>query len=317
MEHSKFGTTLSNPNKVNKTKSRKIDKMVRAGLKLVTILSASIIFFIIFFIAQRGIKPFIGYGGLNVSLSSFLTGNTYFQLPNVYGIGFVILNTLIVVFFAVLISAPIGVLTALFISRMMPKPFNGVFLVIVEMLASIPSIIYGVFGAGFITKMVNGLASLLGMQTAGGLSGLSVILVLAMMILPTITLMSVTSINAVNRDIELGSMALGATDTYTFFKISLPVAKSGIFAGIILGVGRALGEATAVSMVAGNAGTGPNINLFDTTRTLTSSMLLGLKETTGLDYDIRFSIGIVLIMVILISNMALNYVKKKVGRKYV
>jgi phosphate transport system permease protein len=138
-----------------------------------------------------------------------------------------------------------------------------------------------------------------------------------MMILPTITLMSVTSINAVNRDIELGSMALGATDTYTFFKISLPAAKSGIFAGIILGVGRALGEATAVSMVAGNAGTGPNINLFDTTRTLTSSMLLGLKETTGLDYDIRFSIGIVLIMVILISNMALNYVKKKVGRKYV
>ena len=132
----------------------------------------------------------------------------------------------------------------------MPKPFNGVFLVIVEMLASIPSIIYGVFGAGFITKMVNGLASLLGMQTAGGLSGLSVILVLAMMILPTITLMSVTSINAVNRDIELGSMALGATDTYTFFKISLPAAKSGIFAGIILGVGRALGEATAVSMVA-------------------------------------------------------------------
>ena len=70
-------------------------------------------------------------------------------------------------------------------------------------------------------------------------------------------------------------------------------------------------------MVAGNAGTGPNLNLFDTTRTLTSSMLLGLKETTGLDYDIRFSIGIVLIIVILISNMALNYVKKKVGRKYV
>lgn len=315
MEHLNSGKTLSRQNK-NKIKSKHIDKTVKASLAFITVLSASIIFFIIFFITQRGVKPFVGYGTDNVNLWTFLTGGTYFRLPNIYGIGFVVINTLIVVLFAVLISAPIGVLTALFISRIMPRPINQIFLIIVEMLASIPSIIFGVFGAGFITKMVNGLATTLGMQTAGGLSGLSVVLVLAIMILPTITLMSVTSINSVDKQVELGSMALGATKTYTYFKITLPAAKSGIFAGIILGVGRALGEATAVSMVAGNAGTGPNLNLFDTTRTLTSSMLLGLKETTGLDYDIRFSIGIVLIVVILLSNFILSYVKKKVGSIY-
>ena len=93
----------------------------------------------------------------------------------------------------------------------------------------------------------------------------------------------------------------------------LTSAKSGIFAGAILGIGRAFGEATAVAMVAGNKLFGPTFNLFDITRTLTSTMLAGLKETTGLDYDIRFSVGLVLMAVILISNLVLNLIKKKVG----
>ena len=93
----------------------------------------------------------------------------------------------------------------------------------------------------------------------------------------------------------------------------LASAKSGIFAGAILGIGRAFGEATAVAMVAGNKMFGPTVNLFDTTRTLTTTMLSGLKETSGLDYDIRFSAGLVLMAVILLSNLLLNLVKKKVG----
>lgn len=109
-------------------------------------------------------------------------------------------------------------------------------------------------------------------------------------------------------------MALGATTTQTNFRVVLTSAKSGIFAGLILGLGRAFGEATAVSMVAGNAMIGPTLNPFDTTRTLTSTMLAGLKETQGLDYDIRFSVGIVLMAVILLTNLGIHYVKDRIGR---
>ena len=152
-----------------------------------------------------------------------------------------------------------------------------------------------------------------GFQSAGGLSGLAASIVLAMMIIPTITMISVTSINAVKEDQILGSLALGCSKTETNFKVVLRSAKSGIFSGIILGVGRALGEATAVSMVIGNAGMGPNFNLFDISRTLTSTMMLGMHETSGLDYDIRFSVGVMLIVIILITNLLLNLVKRKIG----
>ena len=161
--------------------------------------------------------------------------------------------------------------------------------------------------------MVVALAGTFGMTTAGGNSLLAVILLLAIMIFPTITSMSITAISSVDRALEEGSLALGATKTQTNFKVVLIAAKSGIFAGAILGIGRAFGEATAVAMVAGNKMFGPTFDLFDITRTLTSTMLSGLKETTGLDYDIRFSVGLVLMVVILVSNFLLNLAKKKVG----
>ncbi len=123
-----------------------------------------------------------------------------------------------------------------------------------------------------------------------------------------------SALNVENDDLIKGSLALGASQTQTNFKLVLTSAKSGIFSGIILGVGRALGEATAVSMVAGNADVGPTFNLFDTTRTLTTTMLQGFQETTGLNYDIRFSVGVVLIVIILGTNIILNIAKKKIGR---
>lgn len=162
--------------------------------------------------------------------------------------------------------------------------------------------------------LVSSLAANFGFVTAGGSSLLAVILLLAIMIFPTITALSITAIRSVDKEIELGSLALGATATQTHFKVVLTAAKSGIFAGAILGIGRAFGEATAVAMVAGNKMFGPTFHLFDTTRTLTTTMLAGLKETTGLDYDIRFSAGLVLMAVILLSNLILNLVKKKVGK---
>ena len=296
-----------------------IDKIVKGIFLGITMISSSIIVIIVVFIFIKGISPFvkdylISGESYRVNLWSFLTGSTWFKSPNIYRAGFIVINTIYIVFLSLLIAVPISVLTALFISKIAPKAVATVISYVVDILASIPSIIYGLFGVGVITKLVKTISSWFNYQSAGGLSTLSTVLVLALMIIPTITMISLTSINAVRRDLINGSLALGASTTQTNFKVVLVSAKSGIFSGIILGVGRALGEATAVSLVAGNNEVGPIFNLFETTRTLTSTMLLGLKETTGLDYDIRFSIGILLIIVILVTNILLNYIKKRIGR---
>lgn len=292
-----------------------IDKILKWTLLTAAFISSSFTIIIVFIIINKGINPFIAdiYPEGNVNIIKFLIGTVWKSAPNVYGVGFIIINTLIIALLSLLISGPISVLTALFIAKIAPKRIADIIRTTVELLAAIPSIVYGVFGAGIITLMVKNIAGIFGFQTAGGVSMLSTIIVLAMMTLPTITAISEVAIRSVGKEIEQGSLALGATKTQTNFKVILTSAKSGIFTGMILGIGRALGEATAVSMVSGNRFDGPTFNLFGTTRTLTSTMLLGLKETIGLDYDIRFSVGLVLIVVLLLTNMILNYVKKKVG----
>jgi phosphate transport system permease protein len=284
---------------------------------MATLFSAAIIVVIITFITYRGVKPFFFYGSENVPIGLFLTGTRWFIAPNLYGVGFILLNTLFITFLAIAFAAPIGILTALFIAKMAPKPLATALEVSIELLSAIPSIVFGVFGRGYITKLVDGLALLFGVQTMGGLSTLSTALVLALMILPTITTLSLVSIKRVHKDMEHGALALGASKTHTYFSITLVAAKSGIFTSIILGVGRALGEATAVSMVAGNRMDGPTFDLFGITRTLTSTMLSNLKETFGLDYDIRFSVGIILILTIFLTNLLLHQIKRKLGDKIV
>ena len=297
----------------NGQKLRK-DQRLKILFMLAALFSASVIAVIIIFIVVKGISPFLsGYEYGQQDIFSFLTGTIWRKDQALYGVGFIIINTLVSAFGALLLSFPLSVLTALFIVKIAPKKLSSVMTTVVELLASIPSVVYGVFASGTITLLISKLANAFGFVTAGGSSLLAVILLLAIMIFPTITSLSITAIRSVNKDIELGSLALGATQTQTNFKVVLASAKSGIFAGAILGIGRAYGEATAVAMVAGNKMFGPTFNLFDTTRTLTTTMLSGLKETTGLDYDIRFSAGLVLMVVILGTNLILNYVKKKVG----
>lgn len=301
---------------LNKIKFNKfLNIIIKTILLLITILASSIILIIIYQIAKNGLKPFFTtYGETKINFFYFIKGNMYHE--NNYQIGFIIINTIYVVFLSVILSVPISVLTALFIVKIAPKSLGKVMIAITEVLASIPSIIYGVFGAGLITVLVKNIARLFNISSPGGLSVLASVLVLTMMIIPTITMLSVTAIKSVPLNIEEGSLALGASKMQTFFNLTLKAAVPGIFAGIILGVGRALGEATAVSMVAGNISSGPSFSLFDPTRTLTSTMLIGLKETSGLDYDIRFSIGLVLIFVIIVTNLILNYFKKRIISKY-
>lgn len=290
------------------------DVILKTIFQVAAIVSGSAIAVIVLFVFMKGVQPFLpGYEGGQVNFVNFLFGTTWRQDQGIYGVGYIIINTLVTAFGALLLSFPVSVLTALFIAKIAPKWLASMMTTIVELLASIPSVVYGVFAAGAITTLVMNLADQFGVVTAGGSSFLAVVLLLAIMIFPTITSLSITAIKAVDRQLEEGSLALGATRTQTNFKVVLVSAKSGIFAGAILGIGRAFGEATAVAMVAGNKLFGPTFDLFDITRTLTSTMLAGLKETTGLDYDIRFSVGLVLMAVILISNLLLNAVKKKVG----
>ncbi|MGL4949742.1 MAG: phosphate ABC transporter permease subunit PstC [Anaeroplasmataceae bacterium] len=292
------------------------DKIVKSIFLTITIFCASIIIFIVGFITIKGISPFVNEYSVDGSLYKvnflkFILGDTWFVYPNIYSIGVVVLNTIYLVVLSGLIAIPISILTALFIAKIAPKKIGKFLNYVVELLAAVPSIVYGVFGAGVITVMVRNVGDAFGIQTAGGASTIAAVIVMAMMIMPTITMLSITSIKAVKKDLEHGSLALGASKTQTNFKIVLTAAKSGIFSAVILGIGRALGEATAVYMVCGNGSSGFSLNPFDITSTLTSTMLLGLNESVGLGYDIRFSVAIVLILLIIGVNILLNYFKKR------
>ncbi len=193
-----------------------------------------------------------------VSFWHFLIGGEWEGGTAVYGAGYIILNTIYITLLSLLLIAPISIMTALVIVKMTPKWIGGTLNAIIEILASVPSVIFGMFGQNMITTLVKNLADVFGVQSAGGLSTLAVVLVLTMMSVPTVTMLSITAIKSVNHNLELGSLALGASKSETNFKVVLGGAKSGIFAGLILGTSRALGEATAVTMVCGNAGSGPD-----------------------------------------------------------
>ncbi|AMC93377.1 phosphate ABC transporter permease [Erysipelothrix larvae] len=298
-------------------KRKKIVDLFFIGLfRLAGIIAASAIVLIFVFIFKRGISVFLPNYPDQISLWKFLTGFQWQSSTQTYGVLFIIINTLISAFFAMLLAFPISVLTALFIVKIAPKKLGEILTTVIELLAAIPSVVYGVFASGVIVGWVDSLAKVMGYSTFGGRSLLAVIILLALMTLPTMTSLSIVAIKTVKPQLELASLALGASKTQTNFKVVLTSAKSGIFAGLILGLARAFGEATAVSMVAGNKSVGPTLNPFDITRTLTSTMLSGLKETTGLDYDVRFSVGIVLMITILISNLLIHHVKKKIGSEH-
>ncbi len=290
-----------------------IDVLFQGLFSLAAIISASMILFIIIFIVSKGISVFLPSYASPISLSKFLTGLTWRPDKQVYGILFIVINTLISAFIAIMLAFPISVLTALYIAKIAPKAISNVLATIIELLAAIPSVVYGVFAVGVIVQAIDKLANLFNYSTFGGRSVLAVGILLAIMILPTMTSLSIVAIKSVKKELVHGSLALGASKTQTNFKIVLPAAKSGIFSGLTLGLARAFGEATAVSMVAGNRSIGPTFNPFNITRTLTSTMLSGLNETTGLDYDVRYSVGIALLTTIIISNLTINYFKKRVG----
>ena len=209
---------------------------------------------------------------------------------------------------ATLIGVPIGFLTAVYLAKLAPPMVKTVVQAAVSMLAGIPSVVYGLVG---MLVLVPGIRKLFNIPD--GASLLAAIVVLSIMILPSIIKVSVTALEAVPREYEDASLALGATPMETYFRVSVPAAKSGIAAAVVLGVGRAIGEAMAVIMVAGNA---PNMpGLFESVRFLTTAVASEMSYSSGLQQQALFSIALVLFLFIMLINAALNFFLKREGKQ--
>lgn len=205
---------------------------------------------------------------------------------------------------AAIIGVPVGILTAVFLSKIAPRKLAAPVSAAVELLAGIPSVVYGLVGMLVLVPAVAKAFDL-----ANGASLLAAILVLSIMILPSIISVSVTALNAVPQEYEEASLALGATPTETYFKVSMPAAKSGIAAGVVLGIGRAIGEAMAVMMVAGNVANMPG--LFKSVTFLTTAVAKEMSYASGLQRQALFSIALVLFLFIMLINGVLNSVLKR------
>ena len=307
--------------KTQRKKNISRDKIVQISLLVASLLSVLFVGMIVFEMVVKGATPFLPSYSVPghpypVSLTTFLTGSRWVmdRLNSYYlfGAGFLIVNTIYTVVIALLISFPLALFSSLYIVKVASKWLKRIMETTIEMLAAIPSIIYGVFGSTQLVLLVRNFGDWLGISTAGGLSILATSLTLAVMITPTLASVMMVAFKAIDPSIENASAALGASKIQTLIKVNIPAARSGIFAGVVLGIGRALGEATAVAMVSGNANFGPSLNLFSITSTLASKMLVGIKEASGVTYDVRFSLGLVLIILLFSTNLILSVVKKKV-----
>ena len=207
---------------------------------------------------------------------------------------------------AILIGVPIGFFTAVYLSKVANKKVRAVIEAAVNLLAGIPSVVYGLVGMLVLVPAIREI-----FNVPDGASLLAAIIVLAIMILPNIIKVSITALDAVPKEYEDASLALGATPTETFFKVSVPAAKSGIAVAVVLGVGRAIGEAMAVMMVAGNVANMPS--LFQSVRFLTTAVAseMAYSSPGSLQRNALFSIALVLFLFIMMINATLNFFLKR------
>lgn len=205
---------------------------------------------------------------------------------------------------AILMGLPVGYLTAVYLAKIAPRKIRSVIKSAVSLLAGIPSVVYGLVGMLVLVPSIRTL-----FHIPDGASLLAAMIVLAIMILPSVINVSVTALEAVPKEYEDASLALGATPVETYFRVSVPAAKSGIAAAVVLGVGRAIGEAMAVMMVSGNA---PNMpSLFDSVRFLTTAVASEMSYSGGLQQQALFSIALVLFLFIMMINATLNFFLKR------
>lgn len=235
-----------------------------------------------------------------------------------FGILYVILTSIIGTALAVLLGVPIGILTAVFLAETAPRKLAALVKPAEELLAGIPSVVYGLLGLMILNPLMYKLelAIFKGSDThqfTGGANLLSAVIVLAIMILPTVINISESAIRAVHPSLKSASLALGASHIQTIFKVILPAAKSGIITAVVLGVGRAIGEAMAITLVSGSS---VNMPLpFNSVRFLTTAIVAEMGYASGLHRQVLFTIGLVLFVFIMIINITLNSILKKGERE--
>ena len=234
--------------------------------------------------------------------------------PSSYGIAYIILSSLVGTALSVGLGVPIGLFTAVFLTEVSPKKLSAAVQPAVELLAAIPSVIYGLIGMMLLNPAMYRLEKLIfaGSKThqfTGGANLLSAVIVLAIMILPTVISVSASSLRAVPGQLRAASLALGASKIQTIFHVTVPAARSGILTGVVLGIGRALGEAMAINMVAGGS-----VNLplpFHSVRFLTTQLVSEMSYAEGLHRQVLFTVGLVLYLFIMVVNLLLMRLKKK------
>ena len=244
-----------------------------------------------------------------IGLLNFLTGAKWKPGNDIYGMLPMILGSIYITAGAVVIGVPIGLLTAIFMAFYCPKKLYGLLKPCTELLAGIPSIVYGFFGMVVIVPCIRTVAALFGADISGS-SILAASVLLGIMILPTVIGVSEAALRAVPSAYYEGAVAMGARHERAIFTVMLPAAKSGVLAGVVLGIGRAIGETMAVIMVAGNQ---PRLtgNMLKGIRTMTANIVMEMGYATGLHREALIATGVVLFVFILIINLTFSILKRR------
>lgn len=269
------------------------------------LLSVITLLLIIGFVFYKGAHPFVAEG---YSFFDFILGTDWVPSEDKFGILPMIVASIFATIGALIIGVPIGLFTAVFLAEIASKSIAKIVSPAIQLLAGIPSVLYGVFGLAIIVPFLQNTFGLV-----KGQSLFAVILVLAIMMLPTIVTVAETAIRAVPKTYREGSLALGASQIGTIFKVVIPAAKSGIMTAIVLGLGRAIGETMAVILVAGNSLIVPT-SLTDSVRPLTTNIALEMGYAAGTHQEMLFATGIVLFSFILILNFVLAKISAKGGK---
>ena len=284
-----------------KKKSNLLENIVHGIFLILGLITVGCVLVITVYLVVSGIPAI-----REIGLLEFLFGEKWASTAAepAYGILSFILTSIYGTAGAIAIGVPIGFLTAVYLAKMASSKVKAIMGQAVSMLAGIPSVVYGLVG---MMVLVPGIRKVF--HVPDGASLLASIIVLAIMILPSIIKMSVTALEAVPKEYEDASLALGATPEETWFRVSVPAARSGIAAAVVLGVGRAIGEAMAVMMVAGNAANMPD-SLFQSVRFLTTAVASEMSYSSGLQRQALFSIALVLFLFIMLINGVLNFFLK-------
>lgn len=287
---------------------KKISEDLMHGLFfLCACISIVAVILICIFLFANGLPAICKIGPLN-----FLGGTSWKpnDIPASFGIFPMIIGSLYITAFAILFGVPLGILSALYMTYFCPKKLHPILKSGIDILAGIPSVVYGFFGIVVLVPFVKVLTIELGMK-GNGFSILTAALLLAMMILPTIISVSESSLRALPTSYYEASLALGATHERSVFKICLSAAKSGVLSSIILGIGRAIGETMAVVMIAGNQPRIPS-SIFKGVRTLTSNIIIEMGYASDLHREALIATGVVLFVFILLINICFSFIKRKV-----